>query len=556
MNDLLSVIENLVTFDPQSERIRIVPILLSNDSSTSVAKQTQWRRKNLGDIMASRDIANFTFPDIKPLGPLNTRNEEHCEQILKCFAQEQVDLIISDSSMGEEMAGILLLNTALSAPWTDYRWQCWLTTKWDRVAKTIRDFRWRGKFDPYARYLDKNPIIQSAGSGVCDLALREVVERAIEQLEASRSVAGRDHYGSLVGKSAAMNGKLGVYELIQTCARKRKSNVFIYGETGTGKELVAREIHESSKQPGSFISYNSANFNKELMESDLFGHVKGAFTGATELKKGLFEEAVKGTLFLDEIAEIPADLQAKLLRVLQERKLCRMGDLKHEIDVSDVRVVAATSKNIPDLIERELFRADLYYRLYVLDIKIAPLRERAEDIPLLARHFVALFNQANDSQFELTDDAVAVLMSESWPGNVRELRNCIERSLTYAEQDQITAEDIRCDSNSGRLRGDVRQTDSSSVGANHSVSLDDCANMSAAEILNLLQQGKLRARLSELKDKLNEPSFVQLLRLIQQWTHEKYNREHLPEELTHRVFGMDGKSYRQRMYQYKQKYGI
>jgi DNA-binding NtrC family response regulator len=557
INDLLSVIENLVTFDPLARKIGIVPVLLSRDSEASVTKQSAWRKKELTDVLASKGNSEFSFPIITLLGPLDTGKEDECARILDYFAQQTVDVIISDSSMGEEMAGILLLNAALSDPrWADYKWQCWLTTKWERVAKTIHDFRWRGKFDPYARYLNKKAIIDSAGSGECNPELLVVVESAIQQIEASSSVAGRESFGVLVGKSRAMNGKGGVYERIEAYARNRNSSVFICGLTGTGKELVAREIHDRSGKKGSFVAYNCARFNNELMESDLFGHKKGAFTGAIASKTGLFEQAIGGTLFFDEIGEIPFDIQGKLLRVLEERKLCRMGDFEVQVDVSDVRVISATNKNIPEMIENDLFRADLYYRLSVLNIEIPPLSERLEDIPLLVGHFVRQFNELNGRHLEVSDEALEILNTHHWPGNARDLRNCIERAFALTQGDEITADNIHFSKDSGKLLNQNSPAQSAGSNTNSPVLLEDCMNKSSAEILALITERRLVVELAKLKRELGEGNFVQLLKLIQGWTHEKYHREYLPDTEAKAMFGMDGKNYRQRMYQYKQKYGI
>lgn len=207
------------------------------------------------------------------------------------------------------------------------------------------------------------------------------------------------------------------------------ATVLIEGETGTGKELVARAIHDQSgRSQRSFVKVNCAAIPGTLLESELFGHEKGAFTGAFSQKIGRFELAHKGTLFLDEIGEIPLELQPKLLRALQEQELERLGGTR-TINV-DVRIIAATNRNLKQMVDDGKFRSDLYYRLHVFPLVVPPLRERRDDIPLLARHFVQKYaKQMKRTIEEISVDAMAELISYSWPGNIRELQNVIERSV-------------------------------------------------------------------------------------------------------------------------------
>jgi two-component system nitrogen regulation response regulator NtrX len=218
--------------------------------------------------------------------------------------------------------------------------------------------------------------------------------------------------------------------------------VLILGENGTGKELVARAIHQSSRRrTGPFIEVNCAAIPEELIESELFGHVKGAFTGSVADKPGRFEQASGGTIFLDEIGDMSLKTQAKVLRVLQEQVMERVGGTQR-IRV-DVRVLAATNKDLPAEIRDGRFREDLYFRLNVIPIFVPPLRDRAEDIPLLADHFMALMAaEYGRRPKRLAPEAVARLQSYSWPGNVRELRNTIERLIIMVAEDTITALDM------------------------------------------------------------------------------------------------------------------
>ena len=208
--------------------------------------------------------------------------------------------------------------------------------------------------------------------------------------------------------------------------------MLILGETGTGKELVAHEIHRrSARKDGPFVRVNCASIPRELFESEFFGHVRGSFTGAVKDRAGRFETAEGGTLFLDEVGEIPLDIQNKLLRVLQEKRYERVGDDRTRR--ADVRIVAATNRDLKKAVAAGKFREDLYYRLNVFPIQVPPLRERMDDIPLLARHFVALSaKELNCAKPRLTRAAVAQLQSYDWPGNVRELRNEIERAVILA----------------------------------------------------------------------------------------------------------------------------
>ena len=223
-------------------------------------------------------------------------------------------------------------------------------------------------------------------------------------------------------------------------AAQYKTTVLILGDSGTGKELIARGIHYSSDRAQKpLVPVNCGGIPENLLESELFGHKKGAFTGADRNKKGLFQEADGGTIFLDEIGELPLSLQVKLLRVLQEDEVRPVGDSKSM--KIDVRVVAATAKNLEDEVANGTFRQDLYYRLNVMTLKLPPLCERTEDIPLLCKRFVGQFNQVLDKKISgLAPEAMSRLLAYSWPGNVRELENCIERAMVIADDTVLLPE--------------------------------------------------------------------------------------------------------------------
>jgi two-component system response regulator AtoC len=257
-----------------------------------------------------------------------------------------------------------------------------------------------------------------------------------ENARLRREAAALHSFDNVVGKSAPMRE---VFQRIQRIA-PFSSTVLITGESGTGKEVVARLIHLHSKARNMpFVTVNCGAIPETLLESELFGHAKGAFTGAVRLKKGLFEEASGGTLLLDEIGELPLSLQVKLLRVLQEGKIRRLGDVQ-ELTV-DVRIIAATSRNLAQAAKDNTFREDLFYRLNIIPIVMPPLRERAEDIPLLVHHFLKKLSPAGEP-YDVALDAMQALMVYTWPGNVRELQNIIERAVVLSDGNRVTLDSL------------------------------------------------------------------------------------------------------------------
>ncbi|HEX7548867.1 MAG TPA: sigma-54 dependent transcriptional regulator [Candidatus Methylomirabilis sp.] len=248
----------------------------------------------------------------------------------------------------------------------------------------------------------------------------------------------RYHFENLIGKSRPMQE---VFSLIEQVAGSR-STVMVYGKSGTGKELVAKAVHyNSQRSTKNFVAVNCAAIPAELLESELFGHERGAFTGAIATKVGKFELATGGTLFLDEVGSMRLDLQAKILRALQEREVERVGGSR-TIKI-DVRVIAATNRDLKKAVEEGAFREDLYYRLNVVPITLPDLKDRPEDIPLLANHFVQKFGQESNSGIrEISKEAMAILISHTWPGNVRELENVIERAATLGRGPAVQPSDL------------------------------------------------------------------------------------------------------------------
>ena len=269
--------------------------------------------------------------------------------------------------------------------------------------------------------------------------LKLLLKKAVLLEEAGTRRLSRDaRYGDIIGRVGSMRRIFGLIDKVAASP----TTVLITGESGTGKELVARALHERSERAeGAFITVNCGAIPENLFESELFGHEKGAFTGAVARKPGRFELADGGTLFLDEVGELPQDLQVKLLRVLQERRFERVGGVE-SISV-DVRLVAATNRNLAESAHNGSFRQDLYYRLNVIPIELPPLRDRVEDIPLLVEHFVERFNKRLGRDIDgITEAALRALAAWRWPGNIRELENLMERTILLCEGDRIDVDDL------------------------------------------------------------------------------------------------------------------
>ena len=270
----------------------------------------------------------------------------------------------------------------------------------------------------------------SVGSTV--LEFRPMEER-VEVL-----LSEKERFGTVLGRSIKMRE---IFHFLEKIAPKDVT-VLLSGETGTGKEVLAESIHEESLRRGaSFITVDCGAIPDNLVESELFGHMKGSFTGAHVDRIGAFEEADRGTIFLDEIGELPLDQQAKLLRVLERKEIKRVGE--NDSRRADVRIIAATNRSLPEEVEEGRFRKDLYYRLSVVEIHVPPLRERPDDVPLLADHILAILSErAKRPRPRLTDEAIDILKRHPWPGNVRELRNVLEKTFALAESLEITAAGI------------------------------------------------------------------------------------------------------------------
>lgn len=303
------------------------------------------------------------------------------------------------------------------------------------TVETAVDAMRRGAFDFITKPIDLNLIRQQVGKAIDHYRLKS------ENLELKDRLADAGEISGIVGNCTAMHD---VYHQIRQVAGT-DATVLIQGESGTGKELVARALHDlSQRSDRAFVAMNLGALPETLLESELFGHEQGSFTGASRQKLGCFERARSGTLFLDEITEIPSKCQVDLLRVLESGQFSRVGG--EELLSADIRIVSATNKDIPELIEAGTFREDLYYRLNVVPIQIPPLRRRREDIPLLVEHFLQHYcHRHHRSEKSMTDDAMSVLTAAAWPGNVRQLRNVIERLVVTVSADEIVTDDLCSD---------------------------------------------------------------------------------------------------------------
>ena len=393
---------------------------------------------------------------------------------LKIARETDLDMVISDMKM-PGMDGIELL-----AKLKDFNQHLpvILITAYAEVEKAVEAMH-LGAFTYLAKPFSNEQLLASVSKAVEHYGL-------VQEIKRLRSEATpRSGFGGMIGKNPNM---LAVYQLIEKVA-PTPSSVLVTGESGTGKELVARAIHNlSNRKESPFISVNCAALAETLLESELFGHEKGAFTDAAAMRKGRFELADNGTLFLDEIGEMPQSLQAKLLRVLQERAFERVGgNTTLEIDV---RILAATNKDLKDEVEKGKFREDLYYRLNVIHIHLPPLRERVDDIPALVNHFLdknAL--RLGREKFEISPEALRLLVSLPWEGNIRELENTVERAAILCNEDRIESEDVQPDSS------DIPAPQEWSTGLELSQFIPEGLSLSA--VLNGIEEKLVRQALEE-----------------------------------------------------------
>ncbi len=349
-------------------------------------------------------------------------DSKEAESVLKA---KQYDIVLTDLKMGEVDGFSILKMVKEISPETEVI----IMTAFGTLETAIQAIK-EGAFD----YITKPFKISG---------LRHTLQKAIERKQLEKEnlllkkiLQERYQFYNIIGKSSKMQR---IFDLIEKIS-KVDSNVLIEGESGTGKELVAKAIHfNSPRKKGPFVTINCAAIPDNLLESELFGYVKGAFTGATQSKKGLFLEADGGTIFLDEIGDMSLNLQSKLLRVLEEKQIRPLGST--QLIPINVRIIAATNQNLKKAVEEKKFREDLYYRLNVINVSLPPLRERKEDIPLLVEHFIKKYADRYGKRIKRLDPRLMSCLEEySWPGNVRELENAIERAVALTDDEEVIKE--------------------------------------------------------------------------------------------------------------------
>ena len=377
--------------------------------------------------------------------------------------EEAFDLVITDYRMAE-MDGLAVLDAVKQDhPDTDVI----LITAYGTVEIAVAAMK-NGAVDFVSKPFSPDELRLKLAKVLEFRETRQAREKLTDENRYLREeIEGRFNFGEMVGQSAQMKE---VFSTIQKVAAS-ESSVLIYGESGTGKELVARAIHgQSPRREGPFVKVNCGALPRELVESELFGHEKGAFTGAVRQRKGKFELAEGGTIFLDEIGDLPTEAQVNLLRVLQEKAFDRVGGEKTL--TADVRVVAATNRPLRDMVSDGDFREDLFYRLEVIPVLLSPLRERKEDIPDLVAHFVEKkCKEMNRPINRITPEAMKALSNYGWPGNVRELENVIERTIVLSDGEEIDLNDLPLMMDADPDRDSHRDLSGGEIGLNRT--LDD-----------------------------------------------------------------------------------
>ncbi|MBN9660594.1 MAG: sigma-54-dependent Fis family transcriptional regulator [Acidobacteria bacterium] len=398
------------------------------DSVTTVASDASSSRGRILVIDDEADIRE-SFETLLELEGYTVQTAENATEGLKKFESGVYDLILLDLMMPDR-SGLEVLDDIRRR---DKETPIFLITAYGSIEVAVEALK-SGANDYFSKPWDNEKLIIEIERQLARTRLEQ------ENRELRRALKQRYSFPNIVGKSERM---LRVLDLVTQVAPS-KSNILITGETGTGKELIAKAIHANSPRADQpFVGVNSSSMPPDLIESTLFGHVKGAFTGAIANRKGYFETANRGTIFLDEIGTLTLDMQVKLLRVLQERELMPVGST--ETIKVDVRILAATNADLAKMVEDGRFRQDLYYRLNVINLALPPMRDRKEDIPILIDHFFQVYCKDNDkfmdaqgrSTLKFEPEAMHILMDYTWPGNVRELENAVERAVVLATSETV-----------------------------------------------------------------------------------------------------------------------
>lgn len=496
--------------------IQVKPYLVAEELDPRCVEEITSRQDEI-----RRYHPNVQFPPIQcfpvsafgEMGPYRT--------ILAQFAADNVDVVVCDCKIQEdEVAGLRLLNKLLAEKcFVEQATEYYLMTMhFSSLSKWTYE-KQSGQSDGRIRYLDKASCL-TAFPDQTDTAITELVERAISVKQATNNVRGKKAFGGFVGGSKTLNdgpqSPYAVAELANLATRRGvdRGTVLLIGEQGTGKDVFATAIRDHSDRSGAdrpFIPLDCGNLNEALMGSELFGHKKGAFTGATEARKGMVREADTGTLFLDEIHNLKLDAQKRLLRVLEKREVLPVGQDK-AVKV-DVRLIVATNRNLDDLVASGEFLSDLLTRLAVWKIHLPPLRDRKEDIPLLVKHFLDETSKDQPSNniknsFTIERGALELLANSDWPENVRGLRNCLIRASTYAEQSAGTRKPIVISREHIRLALPAA-TDKPLI----------TKEMSAEQIVTGIHNNKLqRISLVELKDLVGDKTTYEVLKACKRYT--------------------------------------
>jgi DNA-binding NtrC family response regulator len=384
-------------------------------------------QRGLIHIIDDEPIIHEVLGDLLTTEGYDVESSLNGEEALEKHSPEIYDLILLDLLM-PGMNGIEVLKKLMKI---DPQAVIIIITAYASVESAIAAMK-IGAFDYIQKPFKHDELLLTIDRARAHKKLQDENIRLKDELKRKFS------FENIIGKSKVMYN---VFDIIKAAAPTR-STILLQGESGTGKELVARALHQNSDRPNApFIIVNSGSLPPDLLESNLFGHLKGAFTGAVSDKKGLFEAADKGSIFFDEISSLNMETQAKLLRVMQDREFMRLGGTK-TIRVN-VRVIAATNTDLEDLIEEKLFRQDLFFRLNVIKIELPPLRKRKEDIPLLVKHFLDTYSKENKKEIiGVSEDVMEVFANYDWPGNIRELENLIERAIVLTKTKLITRNNL------------------------------------------------------------------------------------------------------------------
>ncbi len=525
--ELLQVVADVRAFDSNGSSVTILPLLVAPVSAEALQLETSRVVERLTEALAADKTVHF--PDVdQSLGPLDLGKKEDRQRLLSYLASQRVDLILADCAMGHDQAGLELLSDAqMTGHWNQRYRACWLMTQFSDIYVLMQTANVDGNFDPYDRTIDKS-LMTGNGTGECAQKLQAILESAIQRKKELRESETTNKFQKLIGKSPAMQD---VYQKIGTYARSAFP-ILILGESGTGKELAADAIHVLS-QRHELVTHNCAETPSTLIDGILFGRVKGAFTDARD-SPGLIEMAHQGTLFLDEIGQLPLDSQAKLLRVLEDGEVRRVGALLTR--KIDIRLISATNKDITRAPEDE-FRKDLLHRINVAPITMPPLRTRKEDIPLLAEAFVSATPESHAVK-SISPKAMDVLMKWNWPGNVRELENLIKAAATEAIKAGYSSINMDCPKVhelSGRISREVVPM---AFAAAVEIAVGD---QSVEQLWDSVREGRYRLTLAEWSRKIGVPKTIQLADLVAR----KYgDRIYPPEDVIMDFFTMKYNAYK------------